>query len=150
MIKLKFIPLALIAAFLIFWLCGLLINEVKTLLYGKMFPYPNSVYLMCGEMNFMKVLDISDANARIYFVSGNRSLGTTAEFTRNGELWECESWGTVWSSTGGSADEFVWPYWYHSASGWALFLILGMPLIIASTFVALMCINSRKKELKDG
>jgi len=142
--RLKYIQLLLVMFFMMFWIVSLIKLEFLTWQHGAKFPYPENISSMCGEMDFAKVLELTDANARIYYVSGSHNVGNTATFICRGDNWEYERWErTIWSTTG-SADDFVWPYWYHSASGWALFAVIGFPILIVSILIPLLVGRRRK------
>jgi len=127
---LKFIPIILVVCFLLFWGVSTLKCEVLTWQHGRSFPFPNDINSMCGEMDYLKVLKYTDTNARVYYVSDNRSVGNTATFIRHGNNCEYYKWEkTIWSKSG-SADDFVFPYFYHSAEGKGLFFILGIPAFL--------------------
>ncbi len=70
---------------------------------------------------------ISKDFARVYYVGGTGDILT---FSKVDETWELEhnGWETVWSKTG-SADGFIWPYFYHSQEGIVVFLLLIFVLI---------------------
>lgn len=102
---------------IVYWGAYLLRCELLTLQYGKEF---NTVYrqnTMMGDINYLKVLDYSDENARVYYVSKNRSGGDILKFIKEDDKWIYEEWEkTVWSSTG-SASEVIWPYWWDFIYG---------------------------------
>ena len=142
--KIKYIPVLLLIAFALFWGGSLTKCENLTWQYGAQFPFPDDISYMSGELDFLKVLELTDTNARIYYVSSNRSVGDTATFVRRGDSWEYEKWEwTIWSKFG-SADEFVWPYWYHSATGIALLIVFGIPAILIA-IISLLIGNKKRK-----
>ena len=69
---------------------------------------------MIGNINLSKILKYNNKEAVVYYVSDDYSLGQKITFNKkdNGE-WEEVNYNTVWSSSG-SADDFVFPYFWHT------------------------------------
>jgi len=148
--KLKYIPLVIIILFLVFWLISVIKVELLTWKHVSEFAIPDEVIAWTGEWNNTKVIDYTNDYARVYNNFGSHlksgAAGFSTNFTKENGTWEYESWGAVWSSYG-SADDFVWPYWYHSAGGWALFLFLGAWFLIIS--IILLLLSGRKRQVKE-
>ena len=140
--KIKYIPLLLVIAFMLFWGSSLIKCEVLTWRYGAQFPFPDKVSSMSGELDYLKVLELTDTNALVYYVSGNHNIGDTVTFIHRGDNWEYEKWVTIWSKSG-NADEVVFPYIHHSAAGIALLVVIGIPVMLIA--VIALFIGSKRK-----
>lgn len=113
----RYIIILIILCPIIIWLLSLIKCEVLTLLYGQEFESIYRENTMMGEIDYLKVLEYSDVEARVYYVSAHKSGGDILKFSKNEEQWCYDSWEkTVWSSTG-SASDVIWPYWWHFLYG---------------------------------
>lgn len=110
--KWKFVYLNPIVWFLVIWLLSLGKCELFTLLHGNEFANAYKENSMLGDMAYWKVLDYSQNNARVYYVSSGLTDGDILCFTKENGKWESNKWITVWS-TSGNADNTIWPYWWH-------------------------------------
>ena len=107
---LKKIIIVLILCVIAIWGFSITYCEILTHFHGKEFAAVYRENTMMGEIDYLKVLDYSDATARVYYVSRNRSGGDILVFVKKDGQWKYEKWEkTVWSKTG-SADSFMWPY----------------------------------------
>lgn len=112
----KIFFIAILSLFLIIWLAALMKCEVLTLLHREEFETIYKENTMIGNIDYLKVLEYSEQNARVYYVSQNRSAGHILCFVKQGTRWKYDNWETVWSATG-SASEVIWPYWWHFIYG---------------------------------
>lgn len=112
----KIFFIAVLSLFLIIWLAALMKCEVLTLLHREEFETIYKENTMIGNIDYLKVLEYSEQNARVYYVSQNRSAGHILCFVKQGTRWKYDYWETVWSATG-SASEVIWPYWWHFIYG---------------------------------
>lgn len=112
----KIFFIAILSLFLIIWLAALMKCEVLTLLHREEFETIYKENTMIGNIDYLKVLEYSEQNARVYYVSQNRSAGHILCFVKQGTRWKYDYWETVWSATG-SASEVIWPYWWHFIYG---------------------------------
>ena len=104
------ISLALLILLILFWDIPILKCEILTYKYGYQFDTIYQENTNFDKIEYLKVLEYSDTNTRVYYVTENRATGEILNFSkRNGE-WKMNKWWTVWSNVGGSADDFVWPY----------------------------------------
>lgn len=108
--KLKIILLLIIACPILFWGASYARCELLTYQHGQEFETLYKANNMIGEQEYLKVLDYSDASARIYYVSINGYGGNILKFVKNDGKWVYDSWERVVWSKYGSADGFVWPY----------------------------------------
>jgi len=138
--KIKYIPLILVLFFIAIWGGSIIKCEITTVQHGKKFTDLYKDTNMISSVDYLKVLNYSDTSARIYYVSKG-GMGNIITVIKQDGQWAYDKWETVWS-TSGSADEFVFPYIHHSATGIALLAILGIPAILI-TIVAL-CIGSKR------
>lgn len=106
---LKVILIGLIM-FCFIWGISVLKCEILTWKYGGQFKTVYQENNMMGDIDYLKVLNYSETNARIYYVSKNRAGGDILSFSKHNDVWKYDKWErTVWSKTG-SADGFIWPY----------------------------------------
>ena len=101
-----------ILIFFLIWGGSLAKCEILTLKYGNEFSEIYKSNTMLGDMEYWKVIDYSENQARVYYISNNYSRGDILTFIKESGTWKCESWNTVWSTTG-NADNTIWPYWWH-------------------------------------
>ena len=98
---------------ILYWLLSLLRCEILTLIHGHKFESNYKENTMIGEIDYLKVLDYSDTTARVYYVGKNKSGGDVLIFKNKNNTWVYDSWeNTIWSRTG-SADDVIFPYWWH-------------------------------------
>ena len=101
---------------LLFWVLSLAKCEILTLFHGNEFAEVYKENTMLGDMEYWKVLDISQDYARVYFVSENHSNANVLTFIKEDGKWRYKKWETIWSQSG-SASEVIWPYWWHFIYG---------------------------------
>ena len=134
--KSKYIPITIILVCIVFWIGSVIRIEFQTWRYISEFSIPDSVpdgvVAMTGIGN-LKVLSYSSESVQIY--NFGRYGGTLYRYVRQNSEWQFESWGTIWAELG-SADDFVWPYIYHSSEGKGLLLLLGIPVLLIA-FISL-------------
>ncbi len=112
---LKFIVL-IVVVFVVQWSTELIKNEIFTFKYGE--PFKNADYHinMLGDEEYFKVIDYSDVQAEIYYVTKGMTCGSKVKFRYKEDKWTFIGYSTVWSTTG-SASETIWPYWWHFIYG---------------------------------
>jgi hypothetical protein len=124
---------------LISWFFPFVKNEILTSKYGSEFIGLQKVTTMIDDVEYLKVLYYSNETARVYYFDINR--GDILEYIKQDGKWDRTRWNTVWSKTG-SADNFEWPYIYHSSEGKALlfiiallYLVLILPILIVGNLI---------------
>ncbi len=107
---------SLLCLFLVFWIGTLIKCDVLTLLHHNEFKniYTEKYGL---ETDYFKVLEYQDDYARVYYVTVGNTLGEVLTLKKNNGNWVVSSCKTIWSGTGGSASEVIWPYWWHFIYG---------------------------------
>ena len=110
--RITLIVLSPILCFLIVWGISLANCEILTHIHGNEFAETYKENTMLGDMAYWKVLDYSENHARVYYVSINHSNADVLTFVKENGLWKSDKWETVWSTTG-SADNVIFPYWWH-------------------------------------
>lgn len=112
----KWIIVTILMIPILFWLISLAKCEVLTIFHGDEFGEVYKENTMLGDMEYWKVLDISQDYARVYFVSKNHSNANILTFIKEDGKWKYKNWETIWSQSG-SASEVIWPYWWHFIYG---------------------------------
>ena len=141
----KAIVVSLVLCFLLSWLLPYLRYEYLTFQYGNAFVGLQKSTNMIDEVDGLKVLTYSDSRARVYYIG---DTGDILTFHKVNGFWELEDggWVTVWSKTG-SADGFVWPYFYHSSEGILVFSLLCFALgIVLIVLVGTYLLISHQKK----
>jgi hypothetical protein len=111
--KIKNIFFFILLCFLIIWGISITRIEILTLIHGYEFSDSYKENTMLREQKYCKVLQYSKNYACVFYIAEDRSTGDILEFEKkNGEWHFTGNWETVWS-TGGSADNIIWPYWWH-------------------------------------
>lgn len=109
--------LVMIALCFACWCAALIRCEVLTYRHYDEFKEAYKQNTMLPDtMAAFKVLDYSDASARVYYLGEGHSGGDILEFEFKDGAWQESRWTTVWSSSG-SASGVVWPYWWHCIYG---------------------------------
>lgn len=102
---------------LLYWIFSIIKCEVLTCKYKNVINDPTNVadvHETIGEYNFAKVISSSKNEIRVYYIEKDYSYANTIIYRKTGNQWRVYSWDKcVWSSVGGSADDTVWPYWWH-------------------------------------
>ena len=102
---------------LIVWGISLGKCEIITLMHGEEFSEAYKENTMMGEQKYLKVLEYSDSQARVYYVGKDNSTGNILRFVKKENKWKYDKWERcVWSKSG-SASEVIWPYWWHFIYG---------------------------------
>ena len=114
--KVKMIILIPLFIFAVIWIASLAKCVGLTCVYKGQFKDNYYEHTMIGDIDYLRVLDYSDNESRVYYVSKGRAAGSTVTFLKTDGEWEVSKWDTVWSSTG-SASEVIWPYWWHFIFG---------------------------------
>lgn len=108
-----YIPLAILLVFLVVWGASLLKCETLTNKYSEELKYAHTENTMLGKIESYKVLECDGEKARVYYVCDNNTVGNVLEFEKQDNKWKEINWVTIWSKQG-SADEMLWPYWWHT------------------------------------
>lgn len=116
------IILLLVCVFLINWISALIKCEVRAHQHYDEFKDAYKQNTMLGDIEYFKVLRYRPNRteiAQVYYVGKGHSWGDvlTFKYSYESESWEEISWSTIWSGTGGSASEVIWPYWWHFIYG---------------------------------
>jgi hypothetical protein len=112
--KMKFVYLNPLAWFLLVWGISLLWIESISLIYGHEFLNQAlfEEYIMIKDYDYFKVLSYSKDEARIYYISGDKTIGSIVTYKKENGEWSYKKWDVVWSISG-TADSVIWPYWLH-------------------------------------
>lgn len=101
-----------ILVFFLIWGVSLAKCEIFTWIHGNEFAETDKLNTILGDIEYWKVIDYSENQARVYYVSINYSGGDILTFVKENGVWKYSNWDTVWS-TSGNADKVIWPYWWH-------------------------------------
>ena len=99
------------------WIGSLLKCDIYTVLYSNEFDTVYKEYTMIGEIDYLKVLKYNENEATIYYVSNEKMGGDIVEYLKIDNKWVFHKWKTIWSGSGGSASDVIWPYWWHFIYG---------------------------------
>ncbi len=109
--KLLVVLLLLISIVFLVWVCSVVKCEVLTASHIDKFPLENNGVI--SDVTFRKIIRYSDDFSYVYCVSNNKRLGTTLKFENKKGKWSLANYESNWSKLGGSADDIVWPYFWH-------------------------------------
>ncbi len=87
--------------------------EYLTNKYGDQFEKLYSLNGWIDEIEFFRVIDYSDNEAKVYYVEKDRLTTDYFYFQRENKAdeWELKTWHTVYAKHG-SADDIAWPYYF--------------------------------------
>lgn len=104
----------LVLLFLITWTTELVKIELFTIKYGKQFENLPAITEEVGSCEYFKVIDYSETDAYLYYITSYEPnpIGFIVHLKYYDNVWNYHSDYAVWS-TMGSADEAIWPYWWH-------------------------------------
>lgn len=99
---------------LIIWVSEIIKNEVYTIKYGEQFENIPALTENVGPCEYFKVIDYRGDAARLYYITSYEPnpTGNVVILEYYDGSWHYVGQHTVWS-TMGSADEAIWPYWWH-------------------------------------
>ena len=126
--------LILIMLFAVVWGGSLIRCEVLTSKHGAEFTIPDVVTAWFGDDGTAKVISYSSQAAKVYYYSIEDGFAEEIYFIKHGNAWVFDTWGTVWSSTG-NADDFMWPYFYHTPTGMVSFFFISIPALLVATLL---------------
>lgn len=114
--KLKFLVIGVLLCLITINVVSVIRCEMLTHKHYAEFCDAYKENTMLGEIDFFKVLEYEPFSyARVYYVSEGKSGGNILIFKYDNGSWKEISWNTIWSKTG-SADNVVYPYWWHGIS----------------------------------
>lgn len=91
-----------------FWIASIVKCEILTSKHYEEFVGLDESTNIVRKSEFLKVLDYSNMNARVYYY--DHEGGVILKFVKKDAKWVYDEWEkTVWSRTG-SADDYMWPY----------------------------------------
>ncbi len=117
----KWIILVPIIVFFVVWIGTLVKNRIVTELHRDEISKLRSSYSeFLPKRDWYRILSYSETEIEIYFVRNVDSdprdyrLGGVITFRRDsdGKWYDNFGGNYLWSGEG-SADEYIWPYWYH-------------------------------------
>ena len=126
------------------WFLPYVKNEILTYLHGDEFIGLQKSTNMIGDVDYLKVLAYSYNFARVYYFDNEG--GDILGFERSNGHWKSVLWNTVWSKMG-SADDYIWPYFYHSPEGWIVFFVVVVLISITICF-SFFVIKSVKRVIR--
>ena len=141
-IKIVIISIPLIV--LINWIIPFIKHKILTTEYGFEFIGLQKMTNMLDDVKYLKVLHYSNENASIYYYDSDG--GNILEFAKQDNKWKMIKWNTIWSRSG-SADDFIWPYIYHSAEGKSV-IILTVFLYLIFIQLIFIIVNNKKSKHK--
>ena len=114
----KFLKIILIITliFLVVWGSSILKCEYLTSQHSHEFdlaaiPEEDT---MLSKPDWFRIISYNDEYAEIYYISESFRLGSILSFNKVDGKWKYDGYAnTRWTLLGGSADEIVWPYFWH-------------------------------------
>ena len=111
--KLLKIFLIVFITFLVVWVGSLLKCEYLTKNYGYLYNDSINKTYNIGS-GYFKILETSSDSAKIYCVINNEYSKYAVEIVITNHNKKIVTEHTIWAY-GGSADNVVWPYWWHTS-----------------------------------
>lgn len=102
------VAVVVISCFALFWIGSFIRCEILTAQHAQEFSELYKLTNMINKIDYLKVMEYSEDNARVYYVTKN-SFGNMITFVKQDNHWDMVNWETIWSASG-SADGVVWPY----------------------------------------
>jgi len=135
----------LITIFFILWVGSIIKCEIITLMYVNDFTISDEVAAWVGGTGKSKVIEYSDHSAKIYYYYMNDYFAYEISYIRNNNIWHIDTWKVIWSSGGGSADDFLWPYMHHSPVGIAILISFGTLATLITVIIWRIVLNQKRK-----
>jgi len=152
-----------IIIFCIIWCFSLAKCEVLTLLHGNEFSdgYKDDLSMPNEDSvtEYWKVIKYSKKYAEVYYIikynaaeestSWEHKCGDIYHFDKENGQWKGSYDGTRWSSMG-TADDAIWPYWWHANNG-LLFVLYLIPSFILSLIFSVclyIAIRSQRRKMR--
>ena len=111
------IAAVIVGSLLLIWGASLIRCEILTAKYYDDFADAHAQNTMLGDMEYFKVLRCDGKTAEVYYVGRDMSGGNVLTFEKQDGVWKQIKWETIWSGTGGSASDVIYPYWWHFIYG---------------------------------
>ena len=88
--------------------------EVLTGIYGNQFESLYNASGWLNQLSYFKVMKYNGDKADVYYADLDGISGATFlyHFEKESGEWELKNWECIWSKSG-SADKFIWPYYFH-------------------------------------
>ncbi len=108
-----------ILIFLIFWTSSLIkceiLTEMKREVVEEYFASEEGKRILDCEVEYFKVLSVNKHFLRVYYITETDKSGEAAilETEYDGREYRNKEKCVLLTGFGGSADNFVWPYWHH-------------------------------------
>ena len=83
--------------------------EFLSLKYSDLFK--NNHNNMIQNVDYCKVLKYGNDKAEVLFISDNHGNKDIVFYEKIDDIWTETCWKTVWSSSG-TADGFIWPFYF--------------------------------------
>ena len=112
------IAAVIVGSLLLIWGASLIKCEILTAKYYDDFKTAHLQNTMLREeLEYFKVLRCNGKTAEVYYVGRDMSGGNVLTFEKQDGVWKQIKWETIWSGTGGSASDVIYPYWWHFIYG---------------------------------
>lgn len=91
-----------------------ILTEMKREVVEEYFASEEGKRILDCEVEYFKVLSAGKYRIRVYYIAKPNAFSGEITLLKGGTLvWvEDHNW-PIWTNGGGSADNFVWPYWHH-------------------------------------
>jgi len=90
-------------------------SELNTLIYGNEFADVRHETGFSSDVVYYKVMSVRDDEATLFYVEGKdgkHEAGNVYYFRKENAIWVLDGWRTIWSNTGGSASENIFPPYF--------------------------------------
>ena len=109
--------IAIFLLLLLVWVFCLACCEVMTLFFCDGLMQMEDRPTMLTEPEYVKVLKYGRNSAKLYYVEEDMAGGHVLYLAKYDGMWTAVEWHTIWSGTGGSASDIVFPYIWHFVYG---------------------------------
>ena len=139
----------IVFALLSVWLIPTAKIEISTLLHKNEFDGLQTQTGWLDKDMDLKVLDYSDKTASVYYRDDESTDRITFNRDSSASEWHMSNWETLWVKQG-SADDFIWPYFYDCPEGLGITVMFGIPaaLILFGAYkLTIHLIKKRKTDI---
>ena len=109
--------IAIVLLLVLVWVFCLVCCEVMTIFFSDGLMQMENRPTMLAKPEYVKVLKYGKNSAKLYYVEEGMAGGHVLYLEKVNGMWTAVEWHTIWSGTGGSASDIVFPYIWHFVYG---------------------------------